>query len=76
MIFSLAAFIEREAGYSLISLFLIALGVYLLDPNGRVKAAEHLISFSLGVLARSMGSFKKAQNEPVSSASLPPGPRP
>ena len=55
---TIALFIEREAGYSVISLAIIALGVGLGDPTQRAQFARDLVIFGLGVLARSMGTKK------------------
>ena len=57
MIERLAAFLEREAGHHAVSLLLLAWGFAMLAlkiPEGR-----DLITFALGVLARSMGSAGK-----------------
>jgi hypothetical protein len=60
MMQTLGGFLEREAGYELLSLILIAGGLALVDRAQRAQAAERLITFALGVLARSMGSERKA----------------
>jgi len=57
----LANLLEREAGYSIISLFLILGGVLLIDgAQARGQVAHDLVVFGLGVLSRSMGSKKPA----------------
>jgi hypothetical protein len=58
MILKIAEFLEREAGYELTSLLLIAVGLALVDAAQRAQCADRLITFALGVLARSMGSKK------------------
>lgn len=58
-----ALFLEREAGYHVVSLALIAAGVILVDPSQRPQIAHDLVIFGTGVLARSMGS-KKAETPP------------
>lgn len=52
------ALLEREAGYHLMSFSLIVLGVLLIEPVKRAEIAHDLITFGLGVMARSMGSKK------------------
>jgi hypothetical protein len=61
MLRNLAEFMEREAGYSLVSCIIIALGVSLSDATQRGQFARDLVIFGLGVLARSMGSKKTTQ---------------
>jgi hypothetical protein len=51
-----ALFLEREAGYHVVSLALIAAGIVLVDPSQRPQIAHDLVIFGTGVLARSMGS--------------------
>jgi hypothetical protein len=58
-----ASFLEREAGYHMVSLCLIATGVILVDNATRPQVAHDLVIFGTGVLARSMGS-KKATPAP------------
>lgn len=58
MILRVAEFLEREAGYEIVSLVLIVAGMMLLDGPQRAQAADRLITFALGVMARSMGSRK------------------
>jgi hypothetical protein len=60
----LAAFLEREAGYELLSLVLIAIGMLVLDPPTRAQVARDLVSFALGILARSMGARRTPQVQP------------
>jgi len=61
MILRIAAFLEREAGYELISLLLIIGGLCLLDgPAARGQAADRILTFTLGVMARSMGAHKNS----------------
>lgn len=57
---SCAVFLEREAGYTVVSLAVIVLGVGIADPALRPQFARDLVMFGLGVLARSMGSKKLA----------------
>jgi hypothetical protein len=52
-------FLEREAGYHMVSLMLIATGVILVDNTQRPQIAHDLVIFGTGVLARSMGSRKQ-----------------
>jgi hypothetical protein len=47
--------LEREAGYELLSLLLIVVGMVLIDGPHRAQMADRLITFALGVMARSMG---------------------
>jgi hypothetical protein len=54
----MAAILEREAGYELLSLALIAVGLALIDAQQRAQCADRLITFALGVMARSMGAKK------------------
>lgn len=61
MMSRIAEFLEREAGYSLLSLAIIVLGVSLSDSFQRVQFARDLVIFGLGVLARSMGTKKSTQ---------------
>jgi hypothetical protein len=56
---AIAGLLEREAGYFIISLGLIAVGVCLVDRSTRGQVAHDLVVFGTGVLARSMG-VKKA----------------
>jgi hypothetical protein len=58
MILSIAEFLEREAGYELLSLLLIIGGLALVDGAVRAQSADRLITFGLGVMARSMGARK------------------
>lgn len=58
LILGLAAFLEREAGYHVVSLALILIGVFLIDAAQRAQIARDLVVFGTGVLARSMGSKK------------------
>jgi hypothetical protein len=60
MILRYAEFLEREAGYELLSLLLIIGGMALVDGPHRTQAADHIITFAMGVLARSMGARKNA----------------
>jgi hypothetical protein len=62
MLLTIAEFVEREAGYALVSLFLILIGLVLLDGPQRAQAADRLITFALGVMARSMGSNRKVKD--------------
>jgi hypothetical protein len=55
---SLALFLEREAGYHVVSLALIAAGIILVDPSQRPQIAHDLVIFGTGVLARSMSGKK------------------
>jgi hypothetical protein len=57
----IAEFLEREAGYELLSVLLIAAGLVLVDGPQRAQAADRLITFALGIMARSMGGGKKVQ---------------
>lgn len=61
LMIGIAAFLEREAGYHVVSLALIIAGVALLDPAQRPQVAHDLVVFGTGVLARSMGSRKNEQ---------------
>ena len=54
-------FLEREAGYHVISLTLILVGVCLVDPQQRPQIAHDLVVFGTGVLARSMAGKQQAQ---------------
>jgi hypothetical protein len=54
----IAEFLEREAGYELLSLVLIVGGLTLIDGTQRAQAADRLITFALGIMARSMGARK------------------
>jgi hypothetical protein len=56
----IADFLEREAGYELLSLFLIVGGLCLLDGPARGQAADRMLTFALGVMARSMGVRKNS----------------
>jgi hypothetical protein len=58
---AIAGLLEREAGYFLISLALITVGVCLVDSASRGQVAHDLVVFGTGVLARSMG-VKKNQD--------------
>lgn len=58
MILRIAEFLEREAGYELLSLALIIGGLALVDGPARAQSADRLITFGLGVMARSMGARK------------------
>ena len=60
----LAGFLEREAGYQLLSLFLIVAGLALIAGPQRAQAADRLITFALGVMARSMGAKKNESTNP------------
>lgn len=51
----LAQFLEREAGYHMVSLVVILVGVMLLDAGQRPQVSRDLVVFGTGVLARSMG---------------------
>jgi hypothetical protein len=53
-----AALLEREAGYHVVSLILIGVGVTLVDQASRAQVAHDLVIFGTGVLARSMGAKK------------------
>jgi len=55
---TIATLLEREAGYHLVSLVLIAVGVVLVDAAQRGQVAHDLVVFGTGVLARSMGGRK------------------
>lgn len=52
------ALLEREAGYHLMSFSLIITGLLVIEPTKRAEVAHDLITFGLGVMARSMGSKK------------------
>lgn len=54
MTLAFAALLEREAGYFLVSLSLIVVGVCLADQAARAQLAHDLVVFGTGVLARSM----------------------
>lgn len=54
-----ALFLEREAGYHVVSLAVIALGVSIADGPARATFAHDLVMFGLGVLARSMGARRR-----------------
>jgi hypothetical protein len=58
MILRIAEFLEREAGYEMLSVALIVGGLALVDGAARAQSADRLITFGLGVLARSMGAKK------------------
>jgi hypothetical protein len=58
MIQRFTEFLEREAGYELLSLLLIIGGMVLVDGPQRALAADRLVTFGLGVMARSMGGRK------------------
>ncbi len=60
LILAMAEFLEREAGYCLVSLAVIAGGLVLMDPAQRAQVSHDLVVFGIGVLARSMGSKKGA----------------
>jgi hypothetical protein len=64
---SVALFLEREAGYSLVSLAIIVLGVFLGDATQRAQFARDLVIFGLGVLARSMGARKNPAPPPAAA---------
>ncbi len=51
----LALFLEREAGYHVVSLALIIVGIAMADASQQGQLARDLVLFGLGVLARSMG---------------------
>jgi hypothetical protein len=68
---SLAEFLEREAGYELLSLLLIVGGMALVDGTQRAQAADRLITFALGVLARSMGGTKRPAAPITEPAEVP-----
>ena len=55
----IAIFLEREAGYHMVSLILIGAGILLIDAATRPSVAHDLVVFGTGVLARSMGSKKR-----------------
>jgi hypothetical protein len=55
---TIAACLEREAGYCLISLAVISAGVRFMDPSQRAQVGHDLVVFGMGVLARSMGANK------------------
>jgi hypothetical protein len=59
MILLISEFLEREAGYELLSLLLIAGGLILVDGPQRAQAADRLITFALGIMARSMGGTRR-----------------
>lgn len=61
---TVAAFLEREAGYQVVSFALIVFGVYIADPKTRVEMAHDLLVFGLGVMARSMGTKKQGEAKP------------
>jgi hypothetical protein len=67
---SLAALLEREAGYQLISLVLIVTGVSLVDAAQRPQIAHDLVLFGTGVLARSMGAKIHTPANPATKADL------
>lgn len=61
---NIAVFLEREAGYQLISLFLIVFGMILMRGPQQEAAAHDLFVFGLGVLARSMvGELNKQMSD-------------
>lgn len=60
---AIAALLEREAGYFLISLTMIATGVCLVDAGQRGQVAHDLVVFGTGVLARSMGVRKRGSQD-------------
>ncbi len=62
---AMAVFLEREAGYHIVSLAVIAIGISMADPLARAALARDLVIFGLGVLSRSMGG--KAQVPPGST---------
>lgn len=55
---TIGEFIEREAGYAILCMCLIIGGMAFVDGPQRALAADRLITFALGVMARSMGSRK------------------
>jgi len=59
-----ASFLEREAGYHVISLGLIVVGVCLVDPQTRPQIAHDLVVFATGVMARSMSGKLGAPQPP------------
>ena len=69
----LALILERESGYQLMSLFLVLIGIRILAPAQRPEVAHDLISFGLGVLARSM-SGKNSAPAPVLPTPAAPTP--
>ena len=66
---NIAEFVEREAGYVLVGLFLIAVGMALVDGPQRAQAADRLITFALGVMATSMGHSRKTNDTTSNSKS-------
>lgn len=61
---TVALFLEREAGYHVVSLAVIMLGVTIAEPQVRANMARDLVIFGLGVLSRSMGGKKQITQEP------------
>lgn len=64
VVFAIADLLEREAGYHLVSLALILIGVTAIDAQQRPQVGHDLIVFGTGVLARSM-SGKLAKGPPA-----------
>ena len=55
---SIALFLEREAGYHVVSLALIVAGIVIVDAAQRGPLGHDLVVFGLGVLSRSMAGAK------------------
>ena len=69
---SLAAFIERQAGYIVTSWFLILFGIGLIHFGGVYADTGHdLIVFATGVMARSMVGHQTSSASPAPEP--PPG---
>jgi hypothetical protein len=64
MLIRWADFLEREAGYHVVSLLLIGVGVFFVDPAKRYEIAHDLVVFGTGVLARSMAGKTKGPAQP------------
>lgn len=50
-----AIFLEREAGYVVVSFLLIMVGVFISDASKRPEIARDLVMYGLGVMSKSMG---------------------
>ena len=51
---SVILLLEREAGYHLISLLVILVGILVIDAQARGAVGHDLVIFGLGVMSRSM----------------------
>lgn len=62
-VLAVADLLEREAGYHLVSLALILVGVLAIDRAQRAQVGHDLVVFGTGVLARSMSGKLAAKGD-------------